>query len=300
MFGERGKDARHGGVQLGDGKLMQACVDAMRLDAGNRGEQRADRALRSGSRARSANSTMCSPPMEAMSCCGRAEGDDLAVVHDGDAIAEALGLVHVVRGENDGAAAPLEVVDQVPQMAARLGIEAGGGLVEKEQLGIADQGAGHGQALLLAAGEPADAGVALFFELRGADGFFDRDAAAEEAAKEAQRLFDGELVRELRLLELDADALAELVGAGCPVQAEQTSTVPASGAVRPSQISMVVVFPAPLGPSRPKHSPDELRGRCRPRPARRQRPCEARSARGRDHSMHLLAMETGPGSGEST
>jgi hypothetical protein len=33
------------------------------------------------------------------------------------------------------------------------------------------------------------------------------------------------------------------------------STSPLSGGVRPSRISMVVVLPAPLGPSRPKHSP---------------------------------------------
>src|SRR5690606_7699834 len=30
---------------------------------------------------------------------------------------------------------------------------------------------------------------------------------------------------------------------------------PASGVVRPSRISIVVVLPAPLGPSRPRHSP---------------------------------------------
>ena len=31
--------------------------------------------------------------------------------------------------------------------------------------------------------------------------------------------------------------------------------VPASGVVSPSSISTVVVLPAPLGPSSPKHSP---------------------------------------------
>ena len=82
-----------------------------------------------------------------------AQRDDAAVIHDGDAVAQALGLIHVVRGENDGAARLLELVDQVPQMAARLGIEAGGRLVEKQQLRIADQRAGHGQPLLLPAGE---------------------------------------------------------------------------------------------------------------------------------------------------
>ncbi len=40
-----------------------------------------------------------------------AEGDDAAVVHDGDAVAEALGLVHVVGGEDDGAACLLELVE---------------------------------------------------------------------------------------------------------------------------------------------------------------------------------------------
>src|SRR5690348_2900136 len=34
-----------------------------------------------------------------------------------------------------------------------------------------------------------------------------------------------------------------------------TSTCPASGRVSPSRISIVVVFPAPLGPRSPKHSP---------------------------------------------
>ena len=123
--------------------------------------------------------------------------------------------------KNDGAAGLLELVDQVPEMAARLGIEAGGGLVEKQQLRIADQRAGHGQALLLPAREPADAGAALLFKLRGADGLIDGDAAAKKAAKQAQRLFYRELFRKLRLLELNADALAKFVGAGAPVQAEQ-------------------------------------------------------------------------------
>ena len=60
------------------------------------------------------------------------------------------------------------------------------GLVEKEQLGIADQGAGHGKALLLSAGKAADAGGALFFKLGCADGFVYRDAVREEAAEEAE------------------------------------------------------------------------------------------------------------------
>jgi hypothetical protein len=152
---------------------------------------------------------------------GGSEGDDLAVIHDGYAVAELLGFLHVVGGEDDGAALLLEGVDEIPEVTAGLGVEAGGGLVEEEQFGVAEEGAGHGEALLLAAGKRADAGGALFFKLGGADGFFDGDAVAEEAAEEAEDFFDGEFVGELGFLELDADALAELARVGLPVEAEK-------------------------------------------------------------------------------
>ena len=92
-------------------------------------------------------------------------------------------------------------------MAARLGVEPGGGLIEKQQLWIANQGAGHGQPLLLATGKAAYAGMALFFELGGAYGLLDRDAVMEEAAEEPERLLDGKFLRELGFLELNADSL---------------------------------------------------------------------------------------------
>ena len=95
-----------------------------------------------------------------------AEGDYFAVVHDGDAVAEALGFVHVVGRKDDGAAVELELVDQIPKLAAGLRVEAGGGLVEEQKIGIADQGAGQREALLLAAGKGSDAGVLFFVELR--------------------------------------------------------------------------------------------------------------------------------------
>ena len=93
-------------------------------------------------------------------------------------VAEVRRLVHVVGGEEHRAAAAPEVVDDLPDLEARLRVEAGGGLVEEEQLGVADEGAGERQPLLLAAGELLDAGVALLFELHDADGVFDAAAAA--------------------------------------------------------------------------------------------------------------------------
>jgi len=63
-----------------------------------------------------------------------------AVVHDGDAVAEALGFIHVVGGQDDGAARSFEVIDKVPRDDGRAcGSRARGGLVEEEQFGIADQ-----------------------------------------------------------------------------------------------------------------------------------------------------------------
>jgi hypothetical protein len=47
-----------------------------------------------------------------------AERDDLAVVHDRDAVAEALGFVHVVGGEERGSALPLKVASYIPELAA--------------------------------------------------------------------------------------------------------------------------------------------------------------------------------------
>lgn len=75
---------------------------------------------------------------------GSAFGDDLAVIYDGQLVAKALGFVHVVGGEQDGATFFLEDADDVPELAAALGIESGGGLVEKKDTRIADQSGGNG------------------------------------------------------------------------------------------------------------------------------------------------------------
>ena len=145
---------------------------------------------------------------------------------------------------------------------ARLRIEPGCGLIEKQQLRIAHQRAGHGQPLLLPAGERAHARAALLLQLRRPDGFVHRDATAKEAAEEPQRLFDRELVGNCvscSWMPMRWRSSSAPVAQFSP----SSSTVPASGAVSPSQISMVVVLPAPFGPSRPKHSP-RVTSRSRP------------------------------------
>ena len=149
-----------------------------------------------------------------------APGDRFAVIHDGHTLAELLRFVHVVRGQDDGAAVFLELRDEVPQLAARLRVEAGGRFVEKQQVGVADQRAGQREALFLAAGEIADSGVAFFLQLNQSNGILWRRTLAEEAAKELNRFQNRKFVGKLCFLELDPQALAEFGGVGLPVQAE--------------------------------------------------------------------------------
>src|SRR4029077_10174744 len=141
---------------------------------------------------------------------GGAFGDDLAVIDDGEAVAEAFGLVHVVRGEQDGPTALLEDADDVPELAAPLGIEFGGRLVEKKDARITDQSSGDGQALLLAAGKFADPRVGFFGELE----FFENLSGGARLAIEAGEEFDSfanvKFFRQTRFLERDADPFAQL------------------------------------------------------------------------------------------
>src|SRR5579863_8536638 len=85
--------------------------------------------------------------------CGSTFGDDLAVIHDGEAVTEAFGFVHIMRGQKHGATVALKSAHDVPQLATALRIEAGRGLVEEQDLGIAYQRRCHREPLPLAAGE---------------------------------------------------------------------------------------------------------------------------------------------------
>ena len=60
----------------------------------------------------------------------------------------------------------------------------------------------------------------LLVELHQSDDARRRRALAKEAAEELERLEDGELLGELRLLQLDAEPLAQLGRVGLPPQPE--------------------------------------------------------------------------------
>ena len=81
-----------------------------------------------------------------------AESDELGHVDVAEAAA-ALGLVHVVGGDEEGDSLGGEEEEEIPEGAAGDGVDAGGGLVEEDDFGGVDDGAGEGEALLPAAGE---------------------------------------------------------------------------------------------------------------------------------------------------
>src|SRR5437763_6441992 len=71
---------------------------------------------------------------------GRPLGEDATVLDDRHAVGERLGLLEVVRGEQHGLAEVPERAHGVPRRPPRGRVEAGGRLVEEDQLRIGHQG----------------------------------------------------------------------------------------------------------------------------------------------------------------
>jgi hypothetical protein len=96
---------------------------------------------------------MCS----AMSACGGPSASVRPWSMILSRVAEALGLVHEVRREQDRLALAQQHAQLLPHLVARLRVEAGGGLVEEDEVGIVHQRAREHEAALHAAGELLDA-----------------------------------------------------------------------------------------------------------------------------------------------
>ena len=118
--------------------------------AGGGGEERAAAVRRASG---SANcSRMWPPGMRRLSSSARALGDDPAVVQHRDPVGQLVGLVQVLRGQEDRHAAGHELADDLPHGAAAARVQPGGRLVEEDQPRVADQGHGQVEAAPHAAG----------------------------------------------------------------------------------------------------------------------------------------------------
>ena len=96
---------------------------------------------------------------------------DLAFADDADAGAQALDFAEDVGGEENGDAAGVFFADEVEEIALHERVEAGGGLIEEEQLGAVQQALHDADFLLVAVGKVADAAVLL--ELHDVGQLFD-------------------------------------------------------------------------------------------------------------------------------
>ena len=132
---------------------------------------------------------MRSGQWRATSCSGVSDVDDAAVLDDGDAVAEALGFLHQVGGQEDGLAAVADAAHQVPDGAPRLRVEAGGELIEEDDFRIVDERERDEQALLLAAGKVHEPGIAFVGEAELFEqAFARRQASCRRARPRGRRL----------------------------------------------------------------------------------------------------------------
>ncbi|OPZ23512.1 MAG: hypothetical protein BWZ02_03186 [Lentisphaerae bacterium ADurb.BinA184] len=121
--------------------------------------------------------------------------------------------------QDDRLAAAGEEADDVLDLTAADGVEARGGFIEDDQLGVVDKGLGEADATGHALGELADGAVAggaeadHFEELPGAFGAF-VGMDAEEGAEEIKRLGGGQVAVEVGFLGKVADAAFGLDVAG--------------------------------------------------------------------------------------
>jgi hypothetical protein len=76
-----------------------------------------------------------------------------AVVEDGDALGDGHDQAHIVLDQHHGDTQVVaQAADQLGGRAGLIGVHAGGGLVEQDQLGVAGEGAGDLEAALVAVG----------------------------------------------------------------------------------------------------------------------------------------------------
>ena len=149
----------------------------------------------------------------------------------------ALRLVHVVRADEHRDAARGEAVQLVPEVAPGLRIDAGGRLVEQQQLRLVQQAGGEREALLPAAGELAGELLRAIGETELREGRFDAGPDIVHRVHprdEAQVLADRQVLPQREALRHVADVALDRLGLAQDVEAE-TGALAAVGREQPAQ-----------------------------------------------------------------
>ena len=146
----------------------------------------------------------------------RALAHDHAAVDDRQAIAQLVGLLEVLRGEEDGRALLVDALHLVPDGQAAGGVQAGGGLVEEQHLGPVHERAREVQPALHAAAVALDAAVGGVLELDQREQLLGPLGRLARGHPEQPRLQDQQLAAVLArvqpgLLQRDADLVPRRV-----------------------------------------------------------------------------------------
>ena len=189
----------------------------------------------------------------------RALGDHEPLVDDGDAIAQAIGLVQVLGREENRRPLGHEALDELPEAESAPGIEAGRRLVEKEHGRPRNKRAGEVEPSAHAAGirlHDAVAGLRQVELLEQLVRAFAGGSPAHvvEPPDHLEVLEAGHVLVDRGVLARNADLPSQQRGIREDVDAVHPC-VPLSGLRRVVRIRSAVVLPAPFGPSRPNTVP---------------------------------------------
>src|SRR5579872_6391377 len=145
--------------------------------------------------------------------------DDLSMLDDCHAVAQALGLLHQMSGHENCFAAVADAAHQVPNRPTRLGVEPGGQLVQKHYFRIVDQSQGDEQPLFLSTRQGDEPGVPFV----GKAELFEQASGVHrlrvERSPEIHRLPHLDSLLELRLLELHPNPVLHLIHVAERIQA---------------------------------------------------------------------------------
>ena len=151
-----------------------------------------------------------------------------------------------------GLAQRAQRADRLPGGAPRLGVEAGGRLVEEDQLGVADQRQREVQSPQLPAGEPPAAHVGLLAQARELQHLLHLARVRVEARPVAQRLARGDVAVDAARLQHDPDPPAQLDRAARGVVPEHRHLAAVARAVPLEDLHRRGLAGA-VGPEQPEH-----------------------------------------------
>ncbi len=138
---------------------------------------------------------------------------------------------------------------------ATLDVDAGGRLVEHQQISITDQRRGKAHPLGLPSRKLRRPALREIADPGACQHIIDRKWVRIVRGHERDQLANAEVVRQRPRLEHPTDQADLTAAAG---ERAKTVTAPASGRVRPSTMSIVVVLPAPFAPSSATVSPGAI------------------------------------------